>query len=176
MTCPVSPAAPRFLTMGLLLCLSWKRSASFSHSHFLMGSALMGNCPWLNQLLPIPLTSFPLNYSIVHFSQCRAHSYLLPRFLYSLQCSPPNYWQHCQCFQVEGTSDGVETSPEVFWVPILRLVLQRIQAFIAKKSKQHSLILATQITQEEPCCSWTLNRKHWQDLSFRKKYSMLTPL
>lgn len=73
---PVSPAAPCCLTTGLLLCLSWKCDADFaSHSYFLVGSALMVNWPWRNQLLPFPSTSFLLVYFIVHFAQCRAHSY-----------------------------------------------------------------------------------------------------
>ena len=122
--CPVPPAAPHCLTTGLLLCLSWTHNTDFSHSHFLMGSALIGNCPWLNQLLPAPLTSFLLVYFVLHFPQCRAHSYSLLGFSYSLHSSSPSYWRHCQCFQVEGPSDGAEASPEVFRVPFLRSVPQ----------------------------------------------------
>lgn len=43
---PVSPAAPHFLTTGILLYLSQKCDADFaSHLYFLVGSALMVNCP-----------------------------------------------------------------------------------------------------------------------------------
>lgn len=106
-------------------CSAWveKRAADFaSHSYFLMGSALMVNCPWLNQLLPFPLTSFLLVYFIVHFAQCRTHSFSW-HFIQFAHFSP---WRgrHCRCFQVEDPSDDAGTSPKVFRVPILRSVLQ----------------------------------------------------
>lgn len=120
---PVSPAAPCCLTTGLLLCLSWKCDADFaSHSYFLVGSALMVNCPWLNQLLPFPSTSFLLVYFIVHFAQCRAHSY--SHIFIQFAQFPSWRGSHCQCFQVEGPSDDVGTLPQVLRVPILRSVLQ----------------------------------------------------
>lgn len=154
---PISSAAPRCLTTGLLLCLSPKHDADFA-SHFLVRSALVVNCPWLNQLLPLPLTSFLLVYFIVHFAQCRAHSYSLHGFSHILHSFPPAGEVIASISKWKAPLMVWELHQKYLGCPSWGLCSkhQRTKAYIAIKSKQQSHILTT------------LHRLHRKDHGTRK--------